>query len=316
MELPAWTTKTHHDVYPGIDPTRKELSAAGKVIFITGGGTSIGMATAHQFAKAGAADIILLGRRESLLTEAKKSIEAAGGKTRVHIYAADITNEARMREVVAEVHSKIGPINAFIANAGFMPDPAPVADASLDDMWLTFEINVKGTIISARAFLKHAAEDAVFVSTNTAVAHLRYLGPTAAYGASKLASARYIDALSAENPSYRFYNVHPGIVQTDMVEKAEMKLPLYDSREFYLDPFLRHLCDNHADFFGNSTANLPGAFAVWLASPEAAFLKGRFLHAQWDVDEMKEKAAALEDPDFLTVQLNPWKAFEGKIAYT
>jgi hypothetical protein len=35
-----------------------------------------------------------------------------------------------------------------------------------------------------------------------------------------------------------------------------------------------------------STASLGGAFAVWAASKEAAFLNGRFVWASWDVDEL------------------------------
>jgi len=49
---------------------------------------------------------------------------------------------------------------------------------------------------------------------------------------------------------------------------------------------------------------LPGDFAVWLASPEAEFLTGRYVWAQWDVDEliaMKEKLA--QDPLLLTISL-------------
>ena len=50
--------------------------------------------------------------------------------------------------------------------------------------------------------------------------------------------------------------------------------------------------------------NLPGQFAVWLASQEADFLKGRFVWSNWDVDELielKDKVAA--DPTFLTIGL-------------
>lgn len=33
--------------------------------------------------------------------------------------------------------------------------------------------------------------------------------------------------------------------------------------------------------------SLPGAFAVWCASDEAAFLHGRFVWSAWDVEELK-----------------------------
>ena len=52
---------------------------------------------------------------------------------------------------------------------------------------------------------------------------------------------------------------------------------------------------------------LPGNFMVWLSSPEAAFLKGRFVWAKWDVKELQEKKEAFEkDPTLLTVGLLGW----------
>jgi hypothetical protein len=50
--------------------------------------------------------------------------------------------------------------------------------------------------------------------------------------------------------------------------------------------------------------DLPAHFAVWAASPEAEFLHGRFVLANWDVDEMKgdgfrEQLEA--NPNLLTV---------------
>jgi hypothetical protein len=51
-------------------------------------------------------------------------------------------------------------------------------------------------------------------------------------------------------------------------------------------------------------AHLPGDFAVWLASPEAKFLSGRFVWAQWDVDELlKLKERVANEPTFLTTSI-------------
>lgn len=47
---------------------------------------------------------------------------------------------------------------------------------------------------------------------------------------------------------------------------------------------------------------LPGSFAVWLASPEARFLHGRFVWASWDVEELAAgdlRKRLEEDYDFL-----------------
>ena len=56
--------------------------------------------------------------------------------------------------------------------------------------------------------------------------------------------------------------------------------------------------------------SLPSSFSVWLASPEARFLKGKFLWANWDVDELKAEAKELEAGTRLNIGLGGWP-FEG-----
>ena len=48
---------------------------------------------------------------------------------------------------------------------------------------------------------------------------------------------------------------------------------------------------------------LPADFAVWLASPEAAFLKGKFGYANWDVDELKAMERKLKTGSDITLGL-------------
>ena len=49
--------------------------------------------------------------------------------------------------------------------------------------------------------------------------------------------------------------------------------------------------------------DLPGNFAVWLASIEAGFLAGRLVYATWDVDELKARAREIVDNDLLRIGL-------------
>ena len=42
---------------------------------------------------------------------------------------------------------------------------------------------------------------------------------------------------------------------------------------------------------------------VWASSPEAKFLKGKTVWANWDVDELKAQAQTLETTPALTVGL-------------
>lgn len=49
---------------------------------------------------------------------------------------------------------------------------------------------------------------------------------------------------------------------------------------------------------------LPAHFSVWIASPEAMFLKGKFVWANWDIDELKSIADEVEESMLLRICLN------------
>lgn len=49
---------------------------------------------------------------------------------------------------------------------------------------------------------------------------------------------------------------------------------------------------------------LPAHFLVWIASHEAAFLRNKFVWANWDVEELKARAEEIETSSLLRVSLN------------
>lgn len=54
------------------------------------------------------------------------------------------------------------------------------------------------------------------------------------------------------------------------------------------------------------TVELPSSFAVWLCSPEAIFLRGRFVWCNWDVKELLAKKAVIEGSAMLTANCVGW----------
>lgn len=52
-----------------------------------------------------------------------------------------------------------------------------------------------------------------------------------------------------------------------------------------------------------SLEKLPAHFYVWLASTETRFLKGKYVWANWDVEELKARAEKIESSNLLTVGL-------------
>lgn len=57
-------------------------------------------------------------------------------------------------------------------------------------------------------------------------------------------------------------------------------------------------------------AELAGNFAVWLTSPEAHFLKGKFVWTNWDEDELKQNALEIEKSPLLTLGLEGASSFK------
>jgi hypothetical protein len=49
---------------------------------------------------------------------------------------------------------------------------------------------------------------------------------------------------------------------------------------------------------------LPAHFLVWLASEEAAFLRGKFVWANWDAKELMDQADEIRSSMLLRVSLN------------
>jgi hypothetical protein len=54
----------------------------------------------------------------------------------------------------------------------------------------------------------------------------------------------------------------------------------------------------------NKVVELPAHFIVWLASEEAKFLKGKFVWANWDAEELLVRADEIQTSMLLEVTLN------------
>ncbi|KAF2399288.1 NAD(P)-binding protein [Trichodelitschia bisporula] len=277
--LPEVPLTIHNDTYAAIDPRRPELSAADKTVVITGAGTGIGRATVQAFALAGSKDIHILGRTVATLNESKDVVEKEFPGIKVTVHRADIADEASVQEAA----KKIGAWDVLVHNAAYLSQPGPViGSGDLKDWWTGFEINVKGTFIVANAFLPSHKPNAAFVATSSGVVALpsEMAGYFSSYTASKLAAAKVVELVAAQYPDVQVLNFHPGVVKTAMNEKSAMNIPTPD------------------------TPTLPAHFAVWASSPEAAFVRGRLVYANWDVTELKKLQDKFEKDDrFLTTGL-------------
>jgi hypothetical protein len=59
-------------------------------------------------------------------------------------------------------------------------------------------------------------------------------------------------------------------------------------------------------------AELPGSYVVWLSTPDADFLKGRFVYTSWDIDELKAQKEEILRDNLLTLTLRGMDSTEWK----
>lgn len=123
----------------------------GKVAFITGGGSGIGLRIAERFAEHGA-KVMLAGRRPEKLEAAKDGIEARGGIAA--IAALDVRDYAAMEAALERTRTELGVINVLVAGAAGN-FPAPVVGMSANGFKAVIDIDLIGTFNTVRAAYAH-----------------------------------------------------------------------------------------------------------------------------------------------------------------
>jgi NADP-dependent 3-hydroxy acid dehydrogenase YdfG len=87
---------------------------SGKVAWITGGGSGIGLAGAEELAKAGAR-VIISGRTERTNREAEKKLKALGDAECVQL---EVSDKKAVAKVAADIEKRHGRIDILVASAG------------------------------------------------------------------------------------------------------------------------------------------------------------------------------------------------------
>jgi len=232
MALPSPTKTWHSTVYPSVSPSRPELSVAGKVVLITGGGSGLGPHIAHAFATAGSTSIVLVGRTLSTLQSTAFSLKSSFPSIKVLTLVADIVDKSAVDAAFAETKAKLGPIDILVSNAAYFPDAAMIGDAHIDEWWKGVDVNLKGSLVLVQAFLKNMAEKPTILHVTTAGAHLPAIPSLSGYAVSQLAGLKFFEYVAAEYPEVRVMNIHPGAMDTAMGAKgsnAGVKIPMDDS---------------------------------------------------------------------------------------
>lgn len=113
----------------------------GKIAVITGGTQGLGAAIARQFAEAGAAGIVLVGRGREKGEKVATEIGAAFGID-VRMVAADLGNLEDVHRIMAETDEAFGRVDILV-NAAGLTDRGNILNTSAELFDSMFAVNVR-----------------------------------------------------------------------------------------------------------------------------------------------------------------------------
>lgn len=196
-----------------------DLDLTGKVALVTGSTRGIGLATALGLARMGAS-VILNGRTESSVADARARILEAVPKATLHAAPFDLGTKEGCERVIAEFPSA----DILVNNLGIY-EPKPFFDIADEDWMKVFEVNVMSGIRLTRHYLKQMIDGqdwgrVVFVSSESAVYVPKEM---VHYGFSKAAQL-YVARGAAEQTKGTRVTVNSVLPGPTWVEMAPVRL--------------------------------------------------------------------------------------------
>ncbi|KZP00351.1 NAD-P-binding protein [Calocera viscosa TUFC12733] len=253
-----------HDIYAGIQPSKFHGSLAGKVVFVTGASRGIGAATARAFAQSGAS-VFLAARKIATLEDVKNGIDKDFPGAKVAYYPTDVVKAEEVKAAVEECIKAFGKIDIVISNSGAAENIRTLAQAEPDNWWWTWEVNVRGNFNVTHYTLPHLVKTHGYLIYVTSVGAQYIMPGLSAYQSTKHVLNRLAEFVLAEHDGdVKVFSFHPGGVKTEMSEAAGPEI-------------LKYCIDD---------VQLPAWTMVRLVQGEEDYLSGRFVSANWDLDEV------------------------------
>ena len=190
------------------------MDIEGKVVVVTGAGAGIGAALAEAAASRNSRAVIVADKNGE---NAPKVAEKINGIP----HEVDVADENQIRNMVATIEHKHGPIDLFCSNAGFVTS-AGLEDANerIQKMW---EVHVMAHIYAARAVLPQmiANGGGYLLNTASAAGLLTQIG-SLSYSITKSAAVSLAEWISITHyhQGIRVSVLCPQAVRTDILTNS------------------------------------------------------------------------------------------------
>ncbi len=187
------------------------MSAAARVVLVTGAARGLGAAIARRLAATGATVVVA----DVLEAEGRAVAQEVGGA----FARLDVAEEADWTAALALAATR-GPLRGLVNNAG-LHRPAAILDTDAAHFEQVMRVNALGTFLGMRLGAPAiAAAGGGAIVNMSSVAALRAPSGQAAYTASKWAIRGLTKAAAVEfgGLGVRVNSVHPGLIDTPMTQ--------------------------------------------------------------------------------------------------
>lgn len=198
--------------------TKDRRRLEGKVALVTGAGSGIGEAIAHQFADHGATVVVV-----DINDVPAKQVATDIGPS-AHAEVADVSDADSMKSLIDRVVAEHGRLDIAVNNAGIGGPSAPVADYPLEGWRQVMAVNLDGVFYSMRyeipAMLKNGGGSIVNIGSILSSVGFAQSG---AYVAAKhgLVGLTKTAAIEYSKEGVRVNAVGPGFIETPLLRKPE-----------------------------------------------------------------------------------------------
>jgi len=191
----------------------------GKVAWITGGGSGIGLAGALEFARAGA-HVVISGRSRETLISSEKQIKAVGSGEAISL---DVSDQKEVANAAAAMLKRHGHIDILVNSAGINTPRRNFRDVSVESWDQIVAINLSGMFYCCHAVLPamRKRKDGLVINVSSWAGRYASTLTGPGYNATKRAVIALTESINMEECAngIRATSVLPGEVATPILEK-------------------------------------------------------------------------------------------------